>query len=67
MVLPLAFLFPAFERVPHLAKTLPEVGDNVAEQADFCWRQGGFRATGSGMPGPEVDTNPQQSNCENPG
>ena len=35
MVLPLAFLFPAFERVPHLAKTLPAVGDNVAEQAGF--------------------------------
>ena len=66
MVLPLAFLFPAFERVPHLAKTLPAVGDNVAEQAGFL-ETGGFRAAGSGKPGPEVDTNPQQSNCENPG
>ena len=66
MVLPFAFLFPAFVRVPHLAKTLPAVGDNVAEQAGFL-ETGGFQATGSRMPGPEVDTNLQQSNCENPG
>ena len=37
----LSVFFPAFERVPHLAKTLPALGDNVAEHAGF-WETGGL-------------------------
>ena len=39
----------------------------MLQSRQVFWRQGGFRAAGSGMPGPEVDTNPQQSNYEIPG